>query len=167
MQNIRAIGRNEFAKIRTTETDVAGRIFVLDGDPTPTYNQQVLFLAFGCRVINRQEKITTSSSIFKCIEIPRYFVEFLLSLVLSVRVPELGAETFCFPSRAAQTTPEWCWAAGRTAVCDLPASLRANQVPRVFRVLRHSPQAIFSLISLLGSRNSVLASSGVRQKSFD
>lgn len=56
MQNIRAVGRNEFAKIRTTETDVAGCIFVLDGDPTPTSNQQVLFLAFGCGVINKQEK---------------------------------------------------------------------------------------------------------------
>lgn len=59
----------------------------------PIHNQQALFLAFGCKVINRHGKKATSGSVFRYIAISQYFVGFLLSLVISASVSELCAES--------------------------------------------------------------------------
>lgn len=153
-----------FAKIRTTETHVAGCIFVLDGDPTPTSNQQVLFLAFGCGVINRQEKNNLK------LHFQIYRDTMIFHGVSALSCP-VGA---CPWAQCSNLLLSLSGCSNHTWVmlisgenCGVWPTHFTNQVPRVFRVLRHTPQAIFSLISLLGSRNSVLASSGVRQKSFD
>lgn len=109
-------------------------------------------------MINRHGKKATSSSIFKYIEISQCFVGFLLSPVISVSVSQLCAESIYLLSLlCCLSSSTWPMLISRER-CDMwPTHSTYSK--------SSSTQSIFrSLVSVLGSWNSVFASSGVRQK---